>query len=370
MFSDLSQIIAQIASHFHVLPHQVGLTPIRHGMLERNNVWRLTITEHPYLLKQHLIARPVGESVFTPFHVESLVLSTLYQADCPVPNIHWQSESSLCLLLAWGGDITLDDLAQETPPEDLKPTIRKVIQALCQLEDRFARSAHAIKPYVYPLHYPDFLHRGTRELLDRGRKMMNYLAWLTGQPMSAKQQAAINEIWGRMSNRLYNAVPTLGRLDYNARNVVVDGDAPTFIDFGSVGWDWGQRRLVQSLNSLGANRFGGNFICLLNQVIVREYSDHIAKLQAVPISDREEIAAQVDYHNLLFYLSIVYRLVQATAQREAPENRSLLKAWGNAKARFQRAVDLLVDSRLSDDPDARQIREFVGEFRDASEQKS
>ena len=146
---------------------------------------------------------------------------------------------------------------------------------------------------------------------------------------------------------------------------MVNGDTPTFIDFGSIGWDWGERRLVQSLNSLGANRANGNFVSLLDQAIVEEYAGQVAEHRED--WSETEIAAQVDYHQLLFYLSIVHRLLQSTAQPETAESKATLQAWGDPKARFRDALALLTDSHLSCDPDSkthpRIYRRFSGRIR-------
>ena len=363
---DPPQVIGQIAAYLHVSPDQIRCVPIRHGTLERNNVWRLTAKGRTFLLKQHLITHPVGESTFTPFQIETAVLLRLHQAGCRVPELYWWSDSAGCLLIEWCGDTTLDDLAQETPIDELKQIARNTVRAFCQLEEGFAKSAHALKPYIYPLDYSAFLRDTMGALLDQGRKTLNYLAWLRGEPMSPDQAATLDAIWGRLSNRLQGGTPTLGTLDYNARNIVVDGNTPTFIDFGSIGWDWGERRLVQSLNSLGANRANGNFVSLLDQEIVKEYASQVAKGRED--WSEAEIAAQVDYHQLLFYLSIVYRLLQSTAQPEAAESKATLQAWGDPKVRFQRALVLLTDSHLSEDPDTGHIQEIIAAFRDESKQ--
>lgn len=361
---DLPQVIKQIATYLHVSPDQIECVPIRHGTLERNNVWQLRAMGRSFLLKQHLITQPVNESTFTPFQIESAVLLRLHQAGCRVPELYWSSESAGCLLMEWCGDTTLDDLAQATPIDELKQTLQNTVRAFCQLEKGFGKSAHALKPYIYPLDYSAFLHDTMQTLLDRGRKTLDYLAWMKGGPMSSDQAARLDTIWSRLSNRLHRATLTLGALDYNARNIVVDGETPTFIDFGSIGWDWSERRLVQSLNSLGTNRASRNFVSLLGQEIVKEYVRQIAK-------DWEgcsgtETAAQVDYHQLLFYLSAIYRLLQSTAQPESTKSKSTLQAWGDPKARFQRALTLLTDSRLSRDPDSIYIRESISAFRDTS----
>ena len=361
---DPPQVIKQIAAYLHVSPDQIKCVPIRHGTLERNNVWRLTAKGRSFILKQHLIAQPVGESTFTPFQTECAVLLRLHQAGCRVPELHWWSDSVSCLLMEWCGDTTLDGLAQETPTDELKPIVQNTVQAFCQLEEGFAKTAHALNPYIYPFDYPTFLRDMMQTLLDQGRKTLDYLAWMKGEPMRADQAGTLDAIWERLSNRLHRARPTLGTLDYNARNIVLDGNTPTCIDFGSIGWDWGERRLVQSLNSLGANRANGNFVSLLDREIVKEYAGQVAEHRQD--SSEAEIAAQVDYHHLLFSLSIVYRLLQSTAQPETAESKATLQAWDNPKARFRRALGLLADARPSCDPDSAHIRESIATFRDPS----
>ena len=361
---DPPQVIEQIAAYLHVSPDQIKCVPIRHGTLERNNVWRLNAMGRSFILKQHLITQPVGESTFTPFQIESAALLRLHQAGCHVPELYWWSDSANCLLMEWCGDTTLDDLAQEAPTDEVKPILQNTIRAFCQLEEGFAKTAHALNPYIYPLDYPTFLRDMMQMLLDQGRKTLDYLAWLNGEPMPPDQTTRLDTIWERLSNRLHRATPTLGTLDYNARNIVVDGSTPTCIDFGSIGWDWGERRLVQSLNSLGANRTNGRFVSLLEQEIVKEYAGRVAEHRED--WSETEIAAQVDYQQLLFYLSIVYRLLQSTAQPETPESKATLQAWGDPKARFQDALTLLTNSHLSEDPDTKHIQEIIAAFRDSS----
>ncbi|MYE90329.1 aminoglycoside phosphotransferase family protein [Candidatus Poribacteria bacterium] len=361
---DSPQVIEQIAAYLHISPDQIECIPIRHGTFERNNVWRLNAGERSFILKQHLIAEPVGESTFTPFQVESAILLRLHQARCRVPELYWWSDAASYLLMEWCGDTTLDDLAQKTPTGELNPILQNTVRAFCQLEEGFAKTAHALNPYIYPLDYSVFLQDMLQTLLDQGRKTLDYLAWMRGEPIPADQAAGLDAIWTRMSDCLHRATPTLGTLDYNARNIVVNGDTPTFIDFGSIGWDWSERRLVQSLNSLGANRTNGNFVSLLEQEVVKEYAGQVSEHRED--CSETEITAQVDYHQLLFYLSIIHRLLQSTAQPEEAESKATLQAWGDPKARFQRALALIINSHLSEDPDTKRLRELTATFRDAS----
>ena len=360
MPADHSATIKQIADHLRIDAASVRITPVRHGRFERNNVWRLNTPEKDYILKQHLITHPVGKSNYAPFQIETAVLPILHQSGCRVPQVVWRSHADSMLMLEACGENTLDDLAQASPAENLKPITRYAVREFCGLELAFADNKEAIQPYIYPL--DSSLDETLDGILDRGRKTMDYLAWLSGGQMRPDEQAKVDKIWEDMSSCLRNAHARLGSLDYNARNVVIDGDRPTFIDFASVGWDWGERRLVQTFNSLGAHRSGGRFVCALNREVVGDYASQTAQGR----SDEADIAARVDYHNLLLYLSAIYRLLQAIAQPEREASVSLLQAWGDAKPRLRQAIDLLTDSTLSGNPYAAQLRRIVSEWRAAA----
>lgn len=360
MIPELSHIISKISDRFGTSPDRLCVTPIKHGSVERNNLWRVTVDGRSCLLKQHFIGRPIGDSAFTPFEVESFVLSTLREAGCSVPKVVWRSNPDFCLLLEWCGESTLDDAAQTTPLESLKETIINALGEFCQIEKSFADLRADFAPYVYPLDYPTYLRQTLNDMLDRGRKTMSYLARSCGESLSSD----FDELWSDFSQALQENSVTLGVIDYNARNVVIDAGESTFVDFGSVGWDWSERRIVQLFNSLGANREGGNFVNLLNRDVIDAYAKQAVTYRLG--SSEEDIFTQLDYHNILFYLSVVHRLLEAVAQPKREENRALLKAWGNAEARLTRALGILVVSGLSDDSIARQIRECVKKYRDAT----
>ena len=313
-----------------------------------------------YLLKQHFITRPIGDSAFTPFEVESFALSTLSEAGCSVPKVVWQSDPDFCLLLEWRGESTLDDAAQTTPLESLKETTTDALGKFCQLEKSFADRHTDFAPYVYPLDYPTYLRQTLNEMLDRGRKTLGYLARLSGEPAASD----INELWSNFAQTLHGNSATLGALDYNARNIMIDAGDITFVDFGSIGWDWSERRIVQFFNSLGANREGGNYLNLLNRDVIRAYASRAITYRSG--SSEEDIFTQLDYHNILFYLSVVHRLLEVVARPTSEKNRALLRAWGDAGVRLTRALEILVNSELSDDSTARQIREYVGKYRDGA----
>ncbi len=359
MIPELSHIIPKIANRFRTSPDCLHVVPIKHGSVERNNLWRVMVDGQSYVLKQHFITRPIGDSAFTPFEVESFALSTLSETGCSVPKVIWQSGPDFCLLLEWRGESTLDDLAQTTPLESLKETITGALGEFYRIEKSFVNLRADFARYVYSLDYPTYLRKTMDEMLDRGRKTMEYLARSSGEPSPSD----LDKLWSNFTQAIRRDSATLGTLDYNARNIVVDTDGISFVDFGSIGWDWSERRIVQFFNSLGANREGGNFVNLLNRDVVRAYANRAITYRSG--CSEEDIFTQLDYHNILFYLSIVYRLLAGAAQPEQEENRALLRAWGDTEARLTRALEILVNSQLSEDSASRQIREFVRQYHDA-----
>ena len=133
MSADLSATIEQIADHLRVDAASLQITPVRHGRLERNNAWRLNSPEKSYILKQHLIAHPVGKTDYSPYHIETAVLPILYRAGCRVPQVVWKSQVDSMLLLEACGENTLDDLAQASPAEILVPITRNAVREFCRL---------------------------------------------------------------------------------------------------------------------------------------------------------------------------------------------------------------------------------------------
>jgi len=352
----LKHLIEPIASHLKIPSSAVHIEAIRHGTQQKQNVCRLRIDTESYLLKQHDITTSVVEAGYTPFQIESTVLSLLHRNRCHVPKIIWKSERFHALLLEWCGELTLDAMAQSKPIPELKPVLHTVLMELCRVETVFAEHARQFEPYVFHFNLDATLQR----LLEQGRKTLGYLAHFQGASMTSSQAAHLDTAWDVISNRLRTTPPTLDSLDYQGRNIMITERTPCFIDFASVGWDWQERRLAQYFNSIGANQEDANFISLLNRDLVDTYAAWV-------ITHREacspaDIAARVDAHHLLFYLSVVHRLLQAVAQPEAPKNRILLQAWGDAQARFQRAITLIVNTHLSDDVYTTRIREILSAF--------
>ncbi len=352
----MQKLLNQIAAHFQINPTDISIGKILHGKREKQNVYRLIIRAKSYLLKQYEITVPVTESGFTPFQIEKFTLSTLYKGGCLVPQVVWESEQHHALLLNWCGDETLDSLAQSSSDSSLMPILHTILMQLCRLEAFFTENRAQFRPYVFHSE----IKKTLQQLLEQGRKTVGYLEHLSRTSLASSQAVQLDAAWHSLSNQLIAAQPTLGVLDYQARNIIIDDELPYFIDFASIGWDWQERRLVQFFNSIGASQKDANFVSLLNRELVDVYASWVANHRER--CSTADIAARVDGHHLLFYLSVIYKLLEAVARPETSENQILLQAWGDVRLRFQRAISLIVNSNLSDDVSTAQIREIIGKF--------
>ena len=360
----MEHLIEHIAGHFKTDAGALKLEPIQHGTRQRHNVCLLKLGTENYLLKQHDITTAVVEAGHTPLQIETDVLSFLHDNGCQVPELIWRSEDLHALLLEWCGESTLDTLAQRSKNslQSLTPLLHTVLEEFCKIETCFTTHAARFTPYIF-----QFNARATlRDLLDRAKKVVSYLSHLRTSPMSVSQTETLTHAWGGFSNRLQNAPLILGNLDNNARNIVIRDAAPFFIDFASIGWNWQEMRLVQLLNSIGAFLVSpsetGSFVSLLNRELVNTYAEWVSThRETCPAT---EIAARVDSHHLLFYLSIIDQLLRAVAAPEATENKIRLEAWGDPQKRCQSALTHVVDTNLSDDVYTSQIREIIDSFSD------
>ena len=355
----MEQLIKDIAAHFKTETDTLAFEPIQHGTRQRHNVCRLRFGGTYYLLKQHDITAPVVEAGQTPLQIEASVLRLLCDNGCRVPQLIWKSERHHALLLEWCGESTLDALAQsgEKSAEQLTPLLFTILHEACKIETCFTTHAAQLAPYVFRFNAEATL----QDLLTRGKKVVGYLSHLSNKPMSLVEEGTFADAWNVFATRLQDAPKTLGSLDNNARNIVIREASPFFIDFASLGWNWQEMRLVQLLNSIGAFLVSpsetGNFIFLLDRKLVNAYAEWVSTHRETCSPD--EIAARVDGHHLLFYLSVIDQLLRAVAQPEATESRMLFEAWGDPQKRFRSAIAHITGAHLSDDVYTHRIREII-----------
>ena len=355
----MEHLIKHIAAHFKMETDAVEHEPIKHGIRQRHNVCRLRLGNKYYLLKQHDITAPVVEAGWTPLQIEATVLELLYDNGCRVPQLVWKSVRHHALLLEWCGEFTLDALTQqsEKSSQNLTPLLFTILQELCKIETCFMTHAAQLSPYVFHFDAQAIL----QDLLARGKQVVGYLSHLRNQPMSLIEERTFAEAWDVFANRLQNVPTTLGSLDNNARNIVIRGESAFFIDFASIGWNWQEMRLVQLLNSVGAFLVSpsetGNFMSLLDRELVNVYAEWVSTHRETCPPD--EVAARVDGHHLLFYLSVIDQLLRAVAQPDATENKMLFEAWGDPQKRFRSAIAHITGTHLSDDVYTNRIREII-----------
>ena len=359
----MKYLIKPIAAHLKTGTDALKLERIQHGMRQRHNVCRLKLGTESYLLKQHAITTSVVDAGYTPLQIETAVLSVLHENGCQVPQLIWKSDDQHALLIEWCGELTLDALAQseEKSIQHLTPLLNTILRELCKIETCFTTHAAQFAPYIFCFD----AHTTLRNSLEQGKKVVGYLSHLSSSPMSSTQTETLANAWHVLANRLQNAPTTLGSLDNNARNIVIRDEASAFfIDFASIGWNWQEMRLVQLLNSIGAFLVSpsgnANFVSLLDRELVNTYAEWVSTHRETCLP--AEVAARVDGHHLLFYLSVIHQLLRATVQPEATENRMLLDAWGDAQARYQSALTHIIHTRLSDDVSTNQIREIIRGF--------
>ena len=359
----MKYLIKPIAAHLKTGTDALKLERIQHGMRQRHNVCRLKLGTESYLLKQHAITTSVVDAGYTPLQIETAVLSVLHENGCQVPQLIWKSDDQHALLIEWCGELTLDALAQseEKSIQHLTPLLNTILRELCKIETCFTTHAAQFAPYIFCFD----AHTTLRNSLAQGKKVVGYLSHLSSSPMSSTQTETLANAWHVLANRLQNAPTTLGSLDNNARNIVIRDEASAFfIDFASIGWNWQEMRLVQLLNSIGAFLVSpsgnANFVSLLDRELVNTYAEWVSTHRETCLP--AEVAARVDGHHLLFYLSVIHQLLRATVQPEATENRMLLDAWGDAQARYQNALTHIIHTRLSDDVSTNQIREIIRGF--------
>ena len=356
----MEHLIKDIAALFKTDSDALTVTPVQHGARQRHNVCVLEFETEKYLLKQHGITTPVVDAGYTPLQIEAVVLTILHENGCQVPRLIWQSERFHALLLEWCGESTLDARAQrkEKSADAIRPLLHTILRELGKIESCFTTHAAHFSPYIFRFNAQAIL----RDLLEQGKKVVGYLSHLNNKPMSSAEIERFTTIWNAFANGLQHAPTTLGSLDNNARNIVIRDGSPFFIDFASIGWQWQEMRLVQLFNSIGAFLVSasetGNFVSLLDRELVNRYAERTHR----ETCSAAAVAARVDGHHLLFYLSVIHQLLRAVAVPETTENRMLLDAWGDAQARFQSALRHITDIRLSDDVCTNRIREMIGGF--------
>lgn len=349
----------------------IQIEAIRHGSLTRNNVWKVHSADgKKYIVKQFIVPTPKQHTLkdkspgprYSQLSVEANILKLLRREGCPVPDVITSDESTQVIVLEWCGDITWDDLCQDETVVDKRRYTKSAIEGFCDIERVFSENVSLLEPYVYPLDYQSHLHQIGEELLTSARHCISDLAWIRDEPLTEAETKIVDESWDEISHCILKRHPSLGTLDYNARNIIIDQNRLTFIDFAKIGWDWSERRLMQYLTGLGAHTEGGNFVTLLDAKHTKLYAEAMSRIDVK--LDWRKLTALVDYHHILFYLTAIIRLLDILRNPENRQNVLLSRAWGAVEPRMARALFNLAYESLSDDEAAISIRKLFITFAD------
>ncbi|HEX2032905.1 MAG TPA: hypothetical protein VHS99_01850 [Chloroflexota bacterium] len=264
-----------------------------------------------------------------PVDGEGRVLSWLRQQGAPVPEVVAIAPQTPApwLALEWCGEQTLDDLVQAATPSRLARLGRHLALAVGAVEQAFApisgRSRASTQTWDERV---AALRAQAAPWIEAAPRA---LAWLTaGSPSPATLRALQATL-----EQALDAGPDVGSLDYNARNVVIQGQRLTLLDFAATGIDWPQRRLVQYGTATGAH--GGTFVTVIGPASVRTYAAHVSPLHGM---QPPEVQQSVDAHEVLLLLTAASGLQQVAAGTAHPARAA---AWANVEARRQRLLALL-----------------------------
>ena len=303
-------------------------------------VWRVEAEDgSKVVVKQQLYGFITRGKPYDLMRVERDALGLLRGAGCPVPAVLRIDEEAQCIFLEWVGDRTFE-AAIQAGERALAPA---AVAGLCAIELTLATHAEEWTPRVAPGVGRDDLTVNWDGALARARIGLLRMMHRLGRSFD---EAASTALLQKMHAWLAIRPPALGSSDYNPRNVVVDTSSAgvCFLEFGKIGWDWTERRLVQYTTSVGSGRADGRMRTLLDAESARHYA---------ATCDRADGARALDYHKLFFVLQGAAILCAALDGESQAD--TLLSRWRHPQYRLRQFAALLADG-LSDDALAAEFR--------------
>ena len=310
-----------------------AITPLAEG------VWRVVdAAGRKVVVKHQLFSRLTQGTAYDLLEVERDVLRFLRADGCLVPTVFGIDQDAHCIFLQWVGDRTLDDAIQDG---DRAATIQ-AIRGLCIIERAFSQRADQLEPRVVPSANRAALAAAWDEAGVRARAGIEQLCRRLQQPLDA----GIQPLLDAMHDWLAARPVSLGSVDYNARNAIVEpgGTRIYFLEFAKIGWDWTERRLTQYTSSMGSGRQDGRMRSLLDASAARLYAE---------ASGRSDGARALDYHRIFFLLNSAALLCAALDGE--PHALALRQHWKRPHARLRQCAAMLAQD-LSTDPSAAEFR--------------
>ena len=270
-------------------------------------------------------------------------LSLLFETGAAVPKpVAYDPDSGL-LVTEWASGPTVDDLCQDDA-ETARSALPIALARLGFIEQVMAARVAELEPYVCALNYDGYLTDDFQQFAELAWSGFTQLARL-GDARDRACEAA----WLGALDVIVASEPTLGSLDYNARNVVIGTDDARFLDFSTIGWDWPERRVVQYFTGLGAYRSDGTFVSALT-------ADALERSRDVLFFNPQAVEA----HLVVFLCVAAERLLRGgVGDDEDMAPSSADSGWVGRRRRFEALVGLLAGNGLADFGATRELRQRV-----------
>lgn len=318
---------------------RAGHPPIRAIAPLAEGVWRVEDADgRKIVVKYQLFGRLTQGTAYDLLEVERDVLGFLHRAGCPVPVVLGIDREAHCIFLQWVGDRTLDDAIQDGD----RATTMQAIRGLCAIEHAFSQRADQLAPRVVPSANRSALAAAWDEAGAQAHAGIEQLCRRLQQSLDAGIQPLLETMHGWLAAR----PASLGSVDYNARNAIVEpgGTRIYFLEFAKIGWDWTERRLTQYNTSMGSGRQDGRMRSLLDASAARLYAE---------ASGRSDGARALDYHRIFFLLNSAALLCSALDGE--PHAQALRQHWKRPLARLRQCAAMLAQG-LSTDSSAAEFR--------------
>ncbi len=332
-----------------------GLSPADPRRPE-GRVWRGTLTDGREVAIK-LAARPdqpqETATAQDRLALEAQVLAQVRPRGAPVPELI-AAEPGV-LLTEWCAGATLDDWSQCLSSTARRAPVAAAGRGLLRLEAAFAQLPGAAA--AVERRRPAWLAARRREFCTAREVAQRFI---DQRPAPGGQERTVAEEWEALWAVVAASRLTLGPLDVNARNVLLEhyassggrrGWRATFLDMGAIGPDNPARRLVHYTFALGAWQPAGQCVRGLTPAVERRWSCAAA---AQWPSEPELYVQQLDAYALLAELLLLGQ-VQAVLAGKRPD---LAAAW-SAPAERWRQVARIVRRPLAGHGAAHTIRRVL-----------
>ena len=268
--------------------------------------------------------------------LEARVLAELRPRGAPVPELI-AAEPGV-LVTQWCAGATLDDWSQRLSAAARRAPVAAAGRGLLRLEAAFGQLPGAAA--AVERRRPAWLAARRREFCT-AREAVRRL--IDQRPAPRGQERTIAEEWEALWAIVAASRLTLGPLDVNARNVLLEHAASpggrrrwraTFLDMGAIGPDSPARRLVHYTLALGAWQPAGQCVRGLTPAVARRWA---AAAAAQWPGEPAMYVRQLDSYALLAELSLLGQ-VEAVLAGEQPD---LAAAWADPAGRWRQVARIL-----------------------------